>query len=141
MLQMDHFLQGFLTKNEAHHSDKKFCIEAVKKHIETFGHAPDTYGFDRGGYSETNVRKLKKMKIKNVGIAPAGGADWAISDALQDHVKRERALVEAAIGTIKHIKYGFNRPDAKSKEAMVSYGHRAILGFNVNKLERMLEIS
>ena len=135
------FLQGFLMKNEAHCSDKKFCIEAVKKHVETFGHVPDTFGFDRGGYSEANIKKLKKMKVKNVGVAPTGKKPWSVSESLEKHIKHERALVEASIGTIKHIKYGFNKPDAKSKEAMVAYGHRAILGFNMNKLVRMLEIN
>lgn len=135
------FLQGFLMKNEAHCSDKKFCIEAVKKHIETFGHIPDTFGFDRGGYSKANIKQLKKMKVKNIGVAPTGKAPWSVPESLEGHIKRERALVEASIGTIKHMKYGFNKPDAKSKEAMVTYGHRAILGFNMNKLVRMLEIN
>ena len=132
------FVQGFLMKNVAHASDKKFCIEAVKKHIETFGHAPNVYGFDRGGYSKSNIKKLRKMKVKHVGVAPTGNADWVVSEAKKKYIKRERAQVEGCIGTIKRDKYGFNKPDAKSVEAMVSYGHRAILGFNMNKLVKMV---
>jgi len=121
-----------------HVSDKKFCIEAVKKHIETFGHAPNTYGFDRGGYSLANIKKLSKLKVKHVGVAPTGNSAWHVSEAKEKHIKRERAQVEGCIGTIKRDKYGFNKPDAKSTEAMISYGHRGILGFNMNKLVKML---
>jgi len=132
------FVQGFLMGGVAHASDRKFCIEAVKKHIETFGRAPNTYGFDRGGYSKANIKKLKKLKVKHVGVAPIGNAAWDVSETKEKHIKRERAQVEGCIGTIKRSKYGFNKPDAKSIEAMVSYGHRAILGFNMNKLVKMV---
>ena len=132
------FLQGFLMTAEAHSCDKKFCLEAIKKHQETFGHPPETYGFDRGGYSESNIKKLKKMKVKHVGVAPLGKNPWEVSESKANHIKRERAQVEGCIGTIKQIKYGFNKPDAKSVAAMVSYGHRAILGFNMTKLVKML---
>lgn len=132
------FVQGFLMEDVAHASDKKFCLEAVRKHIETFGHAPSTFGFDRGGYSKANIKKLKKLKVKHVGVAPTGTAAWDVSETKEKHIRRERAQVEGCIGTIKRDKYGFNKPDAKSTEAMVSYGHRAILGFNMNKLVKMV---
>ena len=132
------FVQGFLMEDVAHASDKKFCLEAVRKHIETFGHAPSTFGFDRGGYSKANIKKLKKLKVKHVGVAPTGTAAWDVSETKEKHIRRERAQVEGCIGTIKRDKYGFNKPDAKSTEAMVSYGHSAILGFNMNKLVKMV---
>jgi hypothetical protein len=134
------FLQGFLMKENAHSSDKKFCLEAVKKHVETFGEVPETFGFDRGGYSKSNIEKIKKLKVKNVGIAPTGKTPWEVSKEKENHIKRERAQVEGCIGTIKHSRYGFNKPDAKSMGAMVAYGHRAILGFNMNKLIKTLAV-
>ena len=129
------FIQGYLMKDQAHLSDKKFAIEAIKKHEETFGIIPETFGYDCGVYSEVNIKKVKKMGVKNIGIAPKGQNEWDITDEeLLDHVKRERAQVEGCIGTIKCKKYGFNKPNAKSISAMMSYGHRAILGFNLNKM-------
>ena len=51
---------------------------------------------------------------------------------------KERALVEAGIGTIKSPRYGFNRPAARSQRMMGACGRRAVMGFNVNKLVRKL---
>lgn len=131
------FLQGFLAAGEAHASDKKFCLEAVDLHKKTFGAVPTTYGFDRGGYSQSNMKKLRKKGVKHVGVAPKGQAAWEVSKTKQEYITRERAQVEGCIGSIKRDKYGFNKPDAKSIGSMVAYGHRAILGFNMNKLVKM----
>jgi hypothetical protein len=57
---------------------------------------------------------------------------------VRDRLVRERALVEAGIGTIKGSRYGFNRPAARSAALMGSCGQRAVLGFNINKLVREL---
>ncbi len=131
------FIQGFLMNNLSNASDKQFCIEAVKIHTATFGEAPQVYGFDRGGYSRSNIKNLSNLGVGEVGVAPLGKDDWHVSDKWKEHIKRERAQVEGVIGTIKHKRYGFNKPNARSTSAMVSYGHRAILGFNLNKLVKM----
>ena len=47
-------------QDQAHLSDNKFAIEAIKKHEETFGITPNTLGYDRGAYSEANIKKVKK---------------------------------------------------------------------------------
>ena len=130
------FIQGFLIDKGDHASDKKFCMEAIRLHQETFGKVPKVYGFDRGGYSARNVKQAKQMGVKHVGIAPSGKADWAVSDSQAEKIKRERAQVEGCIGTIKSNRYGFNKPEARSVRAMATYGHRAILGFNLRKLLR-----
>jgi len=131
------FIQGFLMSDLSNTSDKQFCIEAVRKHIATFGEAPQVFGFDRGGYSRANVKKLRGIGVEEIGVAPLGKDDWHVSATRKEHIKRERAQVEGVIGTIKHKRYGFNKPNARSTSAMVSYGHRAILGFNLNKLVKM----
>ena len=130
------FVQGFLINGGKHVSDKKFCAESVKVHKETFGKVPDVFGFDRGGYSEANIKKIKKMKVKHVGIAPKGNSDWHVSETMKERIKRERAQVEGCIGTVKSPRYGFNKPDARSVPAMATYGHRAFIGFNMRKLVR-----
>jgi IS5 family transposase len=130
------FVQGFLINNGEHSSDKKFCMEAIKEHEAALGEVPKVYGFDRGGYSKKNIKQAKRMGVKHVGIAPQGKAEWAVSKTMADRIKRERAQVEGCIGTIKSPIYGFNKPNARSVQAMATYGHRAILGFNLRKLIR-----
>ena len=46
--------------------------------------------------------------------------------------------MEGGIGTLKHKKYGFNRPAARSARMMGAYGQQAVLGFNLNKMVREL---
>ena len=136
--RVDGFVFGFLINGGEHMSDQKFCIQAIKEHIQLFGEAPKTYGFDRGGYSKPNIKRAKKLGVKNVGIAPQGKAPWAVSEAKAEKIRRERAQVEAIIGTAKSKKYGFNKPDAKSIRSMETYGHRSFLGMNLMKMVREL---
>ncbi|MCP3686616.1 MAG: hypothetical protein GY861_28595 [bacterium] len=130
------FVQGLLVDEGKHCSDNRFCLAAVKIHNECFGDVPSIYGYDRGGYSKANIEKIQKMKVKHVGVAPTGKEEWAVSETMRKRIVRERAQVEGVIGSIKRSKYGFNKPDAKSKSTMISYGHRAILGFNFMKMVR-----
>ena len=55
---------------------------------------------------------------------------------VRDRLIKERALVEGSIGTIKCLKYGFNRPAARSVAMMGVCGQRAVLGLNLTKLTR-----
>ena len=105
-------------------------------HREQFGQVPKEYGFDRGGYSKSNIKKLTKLGVKKVGIAPKGQAPWAVSDSVAAHIKRERVKVEGCIGTLKTHRYGFNRPDSRSTAAMKLIGQRSFVGFNLRKLVR-----
>lgn len=136
--RIDGFAMGFVMDNIANVSDKKFCIDSIQKHIELFGEAPETFGFDRGGYSGPNINKAKKLGVKNVGIAPLGQADWSVSTKMSEKIKCERAQVEGVIGNLKSKKYGFNKPNVKSTTAMIMSGHRACLGFNLCKALRLL---
>jgi hypothetical protein len=135
------FIQGFLLTDYRNGSDQTFCIEALKQHQAVFGKVPETYGFDRGGYSLANIKKAKKLGVKNVGIAPKGKAKWAVYPKQEEKIKRERARVEGSIGTLKSSLYGFNKPQARSAAAMVRCGQRAILGFNMRKMIREAEIA
>ena len=129
------FVQGFTLTGNKHASDLKFCQNAWMLHEETFGSAPKTFGFDRGGYSKANIKKAKKAGIKHVGIAPKGKAAWEVGAKRAENIRCERAQVEGVIGSLKTT-YGFNKPNARSTSAMVRYGQRAILGFNMRKLVR-----
>jgi molybdopterin converting factor small subunit len=118
--------------------DSKFAVRAVKDHIALFGQAPQAFAYDRGGYSTQNVATLHQLGVKEVGLAPRGRARWAVNESTRRRLMKERATVEAGIGTIKRSRYGFNRPAARSVQMMGACGQRAVLGFNVNKLVREL---
>lgn len=136
--RVDGFVLGFLINSGANASDQKFCIQAIKEHKALFGEAPKVFGFDRGGYSEANLKRAESLGVKHVGIAPTGKADWAVSQTKAEEIRRERAQVEASIATVKSRKYGFNKPDTKSSRSMQTCGHRAFLGSNLMKTLRAL---
>jgi hypothetical protein len=132
------FLLATVAKNKNDVHDSKFAVRAVKDHVAMFGKAPKAYAYDRGGWSRENVEQLKKLGVRDVGLAPQGKAEWAVSGKVKEKLVAERALVEGGIGTIKCGKYGFNRPAAKSADTMGMCGQRAVLGFNLNKMVRGL---
>ena len=132
------YLLARLARDRHELHDKKFVLRAVEDHVAFFGKAPRAYTYDRGGYSAKNVCALRKLGVKEVGLAPQGKARWAVGEAVRLRLVRERALVEAGIGTIKGSRYGFNRPAARSMAMMGACGQRAVLGFNINKLIREL---
>jgi len=132
------YLLATLAQDRHELQDTKFALRAVKDHIALFGKAPLAYAYDRGGYSAENVSALKKLGVKEVGLAPRGRTQWSVSGPVRDRLVRERAMVEAGIGTIKGSRYGFNRPAARSEAMMGACGQRAVLGFNTNKLVREL---
>ncbi len=130
------FLLATLATEKSDLQDSKFAVRAVKDHIAKFGKPPRAYAYDRGGWSEANVKELKRLGVKHVGLAPRGRAHWRVSGKMKDTLVSERAQVEGGIGTIKSGKYGFNKPAARSAITMGACGQRAVLGFNLNKLIR-----
>jgi ribosomal protein S17E len=118
--------------------DQRFAVKAVEDHIARTGKAPRAFAYDRGGYCPKNVSALKKLGVKEVALAPQGNAKWAVSASVRDKLVKERALVEAGIGSVKSSRYNFHRPRARSARMMGTYGQTAVLGFNLNKLVRGL---
>jgi hypothetical protein len=118
--------------------DARYAVKAVDDHIALFGKAPNGYAYDRAGHSEENVALLKVKGVKHVALAPRGRTQWSVRGAMKDKLVKERAQVEAGIGTVKHSKYGFTKPTARSASAMAMCGQRAVLGYNLNKFVRGL---
>jgi len=132
------FLLATLAKDKRELHDSRYATRAVRDHITLFGKAPRAYAYDRGGWSSANVAEVKRLGVRDVGLAPQGQARWLVAGAVKDRLISERAQVEAGIGAIKSGKYGFSRPAAKSAATMGAAGQRAVLGFNLNKLIRAL---
>ena len=139
--RIDGFVVGFLINNGQHMSDQKFCIQAIREHIELFGESPERFGFDRGGYSAVNLKRAAKLGVKHVGIAPTGKAKWSVGESVAEKIRCERAQVEGVIGNVKSKKYGFNKPNAKSTRSMETCGHRSFLGFNLAKIVREINLT
>ena len=118
--------------------DARYAVDAVNDHIALFGKPPKAYAYDRAGYSADNVETLKVKGVTHVSLAPRGRAPWPVRGTIKDTLTRERAQVEGGIGAIKHARYGFNKPAARSAPAMAMCGQRAVLGFNLNKWVRGL---
>jgi hypothetical protein len=132
------FLLATLAKDKQELHDAKFAVRAVKDHIGRFGKAPQAYAYDRGGWSASNVAALKKLGVKDIGLAPRGRTAWLVDGRSRETLVSERAKIEGGIGTIKCAKYGFNKPAARSAATMGGAGQRAVLGFNITQLVRGL---
>jgi IS5 family transposase len=116
--------------------DHRYALAAVRDHISLFGKAPRAYGYDRGGFSATNVKSITRMGVRHVALAPQGRATWAVSERMRRRMSRERAMIEGGIGAVKSSRYNFHRPRARSVRMMGAAGQLATLGFNLNKLAR-----
>jgi Transposase domain (DUF772) len=132
------FLIARLASDRRELADARYAVTAVDDHIALFGKPPEGYAYDRAGYSEENVRLLRTKGVKHVGLAPRGRARWAVHGAMKQKLIKQRAQVEGGIGTVKHSKYGFTKPAARSAAAMAMCGQRAVLGYNLNKFVRGL---
>jgi len=67
-LRGDSYLLATLARDRGELQDTNFALRAVRDHIALFDKAPQAY--DRGGYSVQNVSALKKLGVKEVGLAP-----------------------------------------------------------------------
>ncbi len=133
------FVLARLAENRRELVDARFAVTAVEDHLSLFGQPPHSYAYDRGGYSEKNIGQLKKLGVKEVGLAPRGKAEWNVSSKrVKEKLIRERAMVEGSIGAIKSTRYNFHRPRAHSVRMMGASGQLAVLGFNLNKLIRAI---
>lgn len=132
------FILATLGTQRSDVQDTKFAVRAVEDLAALFGKAPRSYAYDRGGYSEENIKRLRKLGVRNVGLAPRGRAQWQVEGKTRDKLIKERAQVEGSIGTIKGQKYGFNKPAARSAAMMGTCGQRAVLGANLANLARRL---
>ena len=132
------FVLATLAQGRKDLQDARYAVAAVDEHTALFKTPPRSYAYDRGGWSEKNIAELKRRGVRDVGLAPRGRAKWLVDGKIRDTLVSERAQVEGGIGTIKHQKYGFNKPAARSARMMGACGQLAVLGFNLNKMVREL---
>lgn len=127
-----------MARERADLHDASFAVRAVEDLAALFGKAPRAYAYDRADHSAQNVARLRKLGVREVGLAPRGHTAWAVKGHVKEDLIRERALVEGSIGTIKCQKCGFNRLAARSAAMMGVCGQRAALGLNLSNLVRCI---
>jgi hypothetical protein len=131
------FVLGQADPSRGNFNDQPHVRESIGHHIDIFEEAPASFAYDRGGWSERNNAYLKEVGVRHNAIAPKGKAKWSVTGRIKEKLVKERARIEGDIGSIKCSRYGFDRPAARSEEMMVACGHRAMLGYNLNKLVRL----
>jgi hypothetical protein len=114
-------------------SDDKILREVLSNFEENIGVLPTAVIYDRGGDGPVNHQLIKEKEIRHNCIFRKGQEKMDVGPKIYAEAKRERALSEAVIAVIKHPKYGFTRPRAKSADGCTLKGHMAILGANLNK--------
>jgi hypothetical protein len=121
-------------------NDLKIAPEAITNFYETTGELPQAFVYDRGGDSAANHEFLKEAGVEIDAVFCKGKKSLRfMSDpSFEERARRMRATSEASIATIKHQRYKFNKPQAKSSESCVLKGFAAILGSNLNRLHKDL---
>lgn len=121
-------------------NETKMPLESLGSYRAIFGEAasPELFVYDRGGWSASSVKQLKKLGVKQVGIVPKGQAEWCVAEPLQHQVRSERSRTEGSIGTLKSETYGFNKPKERIWATLQAAGQRSFLSMNLNKLMRDL---
>jgi hypothetical protein len=112
--------------------------ESLAAYRRVFGadKTPQIFVYDRGGWSEDNVKYLRKQGVSKVGIQPRGKAKWQVGTRDRRRVLSVRGNTEGRIGNLKSAKYGFNKPRARREASLHACGQRSILSFNLNKFVR-----
>ncbi len=117
-------------------SDSVLMPEILEHFESAMGELPKMAVYDRGGDGAKNHRILKLKGIKNCIFRKGKVSQPGLGRNTKLKARRERALSEATIATIKNPRYGFNKPRAKSSEGCVLKGQAAILGANLAHLTR-----
>lgn len=117
-------------------ADTSIADEVIINFLDTFGEVPQALVYDRGADSSKNEEFLNDIGVEDVCIFKKGKEKMNISKEVLAMARKERSLNESSIANIKHPKYNFTKPRARSSESCVLKGHTAILGFNVNNLFR-----
>lgn len=117
-------------------TDTAIIPDVVANFTDVMGQSPSMVVYDRGADAAFNHAYLKEKKIKNGIFRKGRNSLKNLSRRQMALARRERALSEATIATIKCSRYGFNRPRAKSVQSCILKGQLAILGANLNHLAK-----
>ena len=111
---------------------------SLQRHRETFGHAPDRYGSDRGFYSENNVKACRHQGVKTVCIPQRGGQKTPRRQAYEKSSafkkgQRFRAGIEGRISVLFRGR-GMKRCRAEGRERFELLVGAAVLANNLMRI-------
>jgi transposase, IS5 family len=137
--------QGLITQYEVlqgNPPDEQHVEPSLERHKETFGHAPELYGSDRGFFSENNVKSCRKGGVKVVCIPQRGGKKTAKRNAYErspDFKKgqRFRAGIEGRISVLFRGR-GMKRCLADGYQHFELYVGAAVLANNLMRIAALL---
>lgn len=117
-------------------ADTSIADEVIMNFMDTLQDIPQLLVYDRGADSEKNKNFLNQIGVEEIAIFPKGPHKLQVSTGALETAKKERSLTEASIATLKHPKYNFTKPRARSTPGCELKGHFAMLGLNLNNLFR-----
>lgn len=130
------YIIGTTCKRLGSGSDTGLMPEILEHFERTIGETPKNAVYDRGGDGPKNHQALKDKGITNCIFRKGKESQPRLGRNTALKARRERALTEATIGTIKSPRYGFNKPRARSSDGCIFKGHAAIFGANLAHLAR-----
>jgi len=131
------YIIGTVCKRLGGGSDTGLMPEILSHFKRMTGTMPKTVVYDRGGDGPINHRAIEQSGIKNNSIFRKGKESLpGLGRNKRLLARRERALSEATIATVKNPRYGFNKPLARSSAGCLLKGHAAIFGANLSHLTR-----
>lgn len=131
------YIIGTVCKKLGSDADTGILPEVLEHFERVMGEDPEMVVYDRGGDGPKNHRTLERKKIRHRAIFRKGKESLVgLGRNMVLKARRERALSEAAIATLKNLRYGFNKPRARSSEGCVLKGQAAILGANLTRLAK-----
>ena len=117
-------------------SDQHCVKESLNVHFEMFEEAPNSYGTDRGMWSDANIELCHQVGIKKIGIQPKGKATPLVSQRDHQRLKNRRAGIEPRIA---HLKIrGLGRSRMKTDTGDLISGYRSALAYNLGHLMKDL---
>jgi transposase-like protein DUF772/DDE family transposase len=132
------YIIGTVCKKLGSDSDSRLMPEILEHFERTMGESPKTVVYDRGGDGPKNHRALKAKGITNCIFRKGRESQPDLGRNTRLAARRERALSEATIATVKSSRYGFNKPRARSSDGCILKGQFAILGANLVHLTKDL---
>ncbi len=130
------YIIGTVCKRLGGGSDTGLMPEILTHFKRVLGTMPKTVVYDRGGDGPINHAAIERAGINNSIFRKGKESLPGVGRNKRLQAKRERALSEATIATIKNPRYGFNKPRAKSSAGCVLKGQAAIFGANLSHLTR-----
>jgi transposase, IS5 family len=128
---------GVIVHYEVHHgnpSDKVHLLSLVRQTKKILSQSPHEIAADRGFYSAQNLLKLRRLKVRRVGIPKIGRLTPSETKHQRTHWFRElqrfRCGIEASISMLKR-QFGLGKVLARGSPATAIWTGWAIFAYNL----------